>query len=1006
MEKKILTFLLIVMCAIAAQAKTVKGTVIDQVNEPVIGASVTVVGTTNGTVTDFDGNFVLNNVADGATIKFSFMGMQAKELKAQDVMNVQLMDDVKNLDEVVVIGYGSAQAKDLTAPITVVKGEDLLATPSSSPMAAMQGKVAGVNVVNSGVPGEGPKVTIRGTGSFTGGNPLYVVDGMFYDNIDFLNANDIADMSVLKDASAAAIYGVRAANGVVIVTTKHGSKNQPAKITYNGYVGIQKATNVLKMASSSEYATMLLEADYNAYETYMKNSIDRYGGSYASSDFHNWTYGSNTDWYSELLRTALITDHSLSITGGGEKATYSVGINYLRQDGVMDVENYYKRLNFRAALDYEATSWLKVGFNGVFSNGTQRTPNNLAWQHAFNAPGIYPVMDEKNEATYPTHYASPESVGFTNNFYNPVATANYQNSKNEVNKFLSNFYAQITFIPNKLNFKTSYAYDYSAVHNRTYMPEYYVSTVQHNDKSYVSKNESTYKNWILDNVLTYKDTFGDHNLGVMLGQSVREEKYHNLYGIGYGIIDGDDAYKYISSSSEESTRRASDGGYRYRSNSYFGRINYDYMGKYLLMFTFRADGTSKYQETWGYFPSVGAAWVMSRENFMQNQNAIDYWKWRASWGRLGNNAVPASDGFRSVTTGTGASGAFGNVAIPGFQNNSYFSSLKWEIVDETNVGFEFATLRNRLDVDVDWFYRLTKKAVIAPRLPFENGTLMQNIGKILNTGVDVSINWADRVGDNFKYNIGANFSSLHNEVKDLAGNPYIAGGKTYQFVGEKMNSFYGYKVEGIYQTEAECAADDTAVANGLQPGDFKYKDLNNDGIVNGEDRTVLGSYLPNFIYSFNLGFQWKNLDFSLSTYGTAGGKMYNRKRALRYAQSNYNFDHDQVANRWTGEGSTNTYPSAAGWVRTWNVSDQRVNDFFVESANFFRIQNITLGYTFKNIKFGSYTLPGIRLSATADRPLTLFGAKSFTPELSDPEGWDTEVYPLTATYTFGVTIDF
>ena len=228
MEKKILTFLLIVMCAIAAQAKTVKGTVIDQVNEPVIGASVTVVGTTNGTVTDFDGNFVLNNVADGATIKFSFMGMQAKELKAQDVMNVQLMDDVKNLDEVVVIGYGSAQAKDLTAPITVVKGEDLLATPSSSPMAAMQGKVAGVNVVNSGVPGEGPKVTIRGTGSFTGGNPLYVVDGMFYDNIDFLNANDIADMSVLKDASAAAIYGVRAANGVVIVTTKHGSKNQPA----------------------------------------------------------------------------------------------------------------------------------------------------------------------------------------------------------------------------------------------------------------------------------------------------------------------------------------------------------------------------------------------------------------------------------------------------------------------------------------------------------------------------------------------------------------------------------------------------------------------------------------------------------------------------------------------------------------------------------------------------------------------------------------------------------
>jgi hypothetical protein len=397
---------------------------------------------------------------------------------------------------------------------------------------------------------------------------------------------------------------------------------------------------------------------------------------------------------------------------------------------------------------------------------------------------------------------------------------------------------------------------------------------------------------------------------------------------------------------------------------------------------------------------------MSKEDFMANQNVVDYLKWRASWGRLGNNAVPASDGFRSVSTGTWSSGVFGNATIAGFQNNSYFTNLKWEVVDETNVGVEFATLRNRLSVDIDWFYRMTRKAVIAPRLPFENGTLLQNIGKILNTGVDVSINWADRVGNDFKYYIGANLSYLKNEVKDLAGNPYIAGGQTYQFVGKEMNSFYGYVVDGIYQTDQECASDRTAQANGLQPGDFKYKDLNGDGIVDGEDRTTLGSYLPNFIYSINLGFQWKNLDFALTTYGNAGAQMFNRKRALRYAQSNYNFDHDQVVNRWTGPNSTNEYPSAAGWIRSWNVSDQRVNSFFVEDADFFRIQNVTLGYTFRNIRFGNYTLPSLRLSATADRPLTLFGANGFTPELSDAQGWDTEVYPLTATYTFGVTIDF
>ena len=1005
MERKLLTLLLVVATAFAGmQARTVRGTVVDQVNEPVIGATIRVLGTTMGAVTDFDGTFEIANVPEGATLKFTYLGMHAVEMVASDVMNVQMMDDVTNLDEVVVIGYGSAQAKDLTSPIKVVRGEELLATPSASPMAAMQGKVSGVNVVNSGTPGEGPKVQIRGNGSFTGGSPLYVVDGMFYDNIDFLNANDIADMSVLKDASAAAIYGVRAANGVVLITTKHGSKNQPAKITYNGYYGIQKATNVLEMANSSEYATMLLEANYDAYVSTMKASIDNFGGSY-SGDFHSWKFGSDTDWYGELLRTASITDHSLSITGGGEKATYSLGINYLYQDGVMNVENYYKRLNFRAAVDYEATNWLKVGFNGVFSKGQQQAPNNAAWQQAFNAPGIYPVYDNNNDAS-PVHYGSPASVGFTNNFYNPVATANYQDSRNDINKYLTNFYAQITFIPSKLNFKTSYAYDYSSVRNRTYMPEYFVSSNQHVDKSYVSKNESTYNNWIWDNVLTYKDSFGDHNLGVMLGTSLREDKFHNLYGIGYGIVDGDDAYKYIGLGTDGDASRASDDGTRYRSNSYFGRINYDYMGKYLLMFTFRADGTSKYQETWGYYPSIGAAWVISKEDFMQNQNAIDFLKLRASWGRLGNNAVPASDGFRSVSTGVGSSGVFGNATIAGFQNNSYFTNLKWEVVDETNVGLELATLNNRLSFDIDWFYRMTNKAVIAPRLPFENGTLLQNIGKILNTGVDVSINWADRIGNDFKYYIGANLSYLKNEVKDLAGNPYIAGGATYQFVGKEMNSFYGYEVEGIYQTEAECAADATAVANGLQPGDFKYKDLNGDGIVDGNDRTTLGSYIPNFIYGINLGFQWKGLDFALTTYGNAGAEMYNRKRALRYAQSNYNFDRDQVVNRWTGAGSTNTYPSAEGWIRTWNVSDQRVNSFFVEDADFFRIQNVTLGYTFKNIKMGNYTLPSLRLSATADRPFTFFSANSFTPELSNADGWDTEVYPLTATYTFGVTIDF
>ena len=1008
MEKRILTMLLLLACAVMGlQARTVKGTVLDQVNQPVIGATVSVVGTTNGAMTDLDGNFTITNVPEGAKIKITYVGMQAQTLPASDNMQVQLKDDSRNLDEVVVIGYGSAQAKDLTSPITVVKGDKLLSTPSASPMQAMQGKVAGVNVVNNGTPGAAPTVKIRGNGSFAAGSPLYVVDGMFYDDITFLNNSDIEDMSVLKDASAAAIYGVRAANGVIIITTKHGQKNQKAQITYNGYVGWQKASNVLEMCNSQEYASMMMEANQASYEPYFKKSIDLFGGSYADSDFHNWTYGSNTDWYNELLRTAMITNHSLTIAGGGEKATYSLGTNYLAQDGIMDVKNYYRRLNFRAALDYEATSWLKVGFNGVFSQANQKLPRNTAWQQAYNTPGIIPVYDEtRGDEVFPTKYASPDQIGFGSNFNNPIATANYYDADNNTDQVLTNFYAQINFIPNKLNFKTSYSYDYTMTHGREFIPAYYVSANQQSAKSQLTKSDTNYKNYIFDNVLTYKDSYGDHNFGAMLGFSLRQQKYNYLWGKASNVPSGADEWKYIHQGDSDG-RTTDDDGYRYRGQSYFGRLNYDYQGKYLLMFTFRADGSSKYQEKWGYFPSVGAAWVVSKEAFMENQHAIDYLKLRASWGKLGNDHVAASDGFSSLLTGNGHSGVFGNNVISGYQSSSYFSWLKWELVDEWNVGFNLGTLNNRLSLDFDWYYRMTKNAVISPRLAFDVNTLAGNYGKILNTGFDVAINWADRIGQDFKYTIGVNLSYLHNEVKGLSGYPYIQGGKTINIVGEEMNSFYGFKVVGIYQNEAECKADPIAVANNLQPGDFKYEDVNGDGVIDGNDRQVLGAYIPNFTYGINLGAEYKNFDLAISTYGQTGAQLFNRRRALRYAQPNYNFDKDQYENRWHGEGTSNTYPSAAAYNNAWNTSDQRYSSFFVESADYFRIQNITLGYTVRNIKFGNaYTLPSLRFYVTADRPFTTFSANSFTPELSDPEGWDTEVYPLTKTYTVGLQIQF
>ncbi len=1001
MKRLLLLFVLsVITSAFAAQAITVSGTVVDTANEPLPGVSVKVLHTNIGAITDIDGMYKLPNVEPDATLEVAYIGYTTQTIKVngRTTIDVTLSEDVAKLDEVVVIGYGTAQAKDLTAPIAVIKGEELANIPTTSPMAAIQGKVPGVTILNSGTPGAGPKVRVRGTGSFGSAEPLYVVDGMFYDNINFLNNDDIEDMSILKDASAAAIYGVKAANGVVIITTKKGRHNQPARISYNGYVGVQTVTKRLKMANAHEYATMLQEANPTAYNPVIQAAIDQFGG-----DFSTLQFGADTDWYDELLRDAVMTNHSLNIAGGSDRATYSVGMSYLYQDGIMNTNNNYNRLNFRAQLDYDATNWLKVGFSGVFSQSSQQLPKVNAWQVAFNAPQFFPVYDDRRgDDVTPVKYASPEQIGINNNIYNPVATANYYNSLNKTNQYLANFYAQFNILPEKLNFKTSFGKDYSTIKGRVYDEPYYVGINQQLTDSKLTKTMTSYDNWSWDNVLTYKDKFGQHGVGAMVGYSMRQDSYNLLEGSVNGVPAGKEEYWYLVNGNKE-TATSTDGGTRYRSQSVFTRLNYDYAGKYLLMFTFRADGTSKYQEKWGYFPSVGGAWVISSEDFMENQNIFDYMKLRASWGKLGNDNVAASDGFASVITGLPASGVFGQTTYPGFNNTSYYSWLKWEVVTETNVGIQFTTLNNKLDVDVDWFYRQTDNAVISPLLPFENRTLAGNYGTIENMGADIQATWSDRVGD-FKYYVTANGSFLRNRVKKLGGKSIIKGGQTANIVGEKMNSFYGYKVIGVYQNAAQVSADPIAVANGLQPGDLIYQDVNGDGQLNGDDQMALGSYIPDFTYGISLGFNYKNFDFSLSTNGTVGAELYNRKRALHFQSAYYNFDQAQFKDRWHGEGTSNTNPSAAALMNSYTT--QNTNSYFVESADYFRIQNIALGYTFKNIRMGSYTMPSLRMSFNADRPFSFFKAHSFTPELSDPQGWDTEVYPLASTFTFGLQIDF
>lgn len=983
--------------------RTVTGVVVDDNGEPLIGAAVRVQGTTDGTITDMDGRFSLPNVVDGATVEVSYMGYLPQRLKAASDMRVVLQEDVQRLEDVIVVGYGAAKIKDLTSPIDVVKGEELTAVPTSSPMSALQGKVAGVNIVNSGVPGSGPTVQIRGIGSFSNNTPLFVVDGMFYDNINFLNNGDIEDMSIMKDASAAAIYGVRAANGVVIITTKRGKQNQRPNVTYDGYVGVQTVSNLIDMCSSDQYAEMLLEVNKRSYTRMFRNSMTMYGGTYDAEAgvFH---LDQNTNWYKQLLRPAVMTNHSLTINGGSEKATYGVGMSYLYQNGIMNTPNSYNRMNLRGNLEYKPFKWLTVGFNGIFVQSKQQFPNNAAWQQAYNMPGIFPVYDPTTAELYTDGFASPMTLQLTNNFYNPVATAKYYDSRNTTNQMMASAYAQFNILPDKLNLRTSYNYDYTGMEATTFIPEYYISNNQKNETSNLTKSTTSFNNWIWDNTLTYSDQWGKHGFKAMIGLSLREERYRNLWAVAQDVPAGKDSYKYISLGNTEG-RVTGDDGNRYRGFSYFGRLNYNYDDRYMLMFTIRRDGSSKYNEKWGTFPSVGAAWVLTNEEWLKGVEGVDYLKLRASWGLLGNDKIGASFG---TTSSDLARAVFGtNTAVSGYVNSSNFSWLSWEVVNETNVGTNFAFFGNRLTGDIDWYYRLTQNAVVSPMLPMQEQSIAGNWGEILNMGVDINLNWEQRIGKDFTYFVGGNVSWLRNRVMSLReGVNIIKGGKTVQMVGQKMNSYYGFKVIGVYQTDEECATDPIAVANGLVPGDFKYEDVNKDNVIDDSDKQILGSYIPDWTYGINMGFRYKGLDLNIVFTGKAGGQIWNRKRALRYASNTYNFDLDQYTRRWHGEGTSNTDPSAAGLMKSWNIGDSQNASYFVESADYFRIQNITLGYTFTNVGAGSYKMPSIRLSLSAEKPFTTYTAHALTPEISDPEGWDTEVYPLTSTWSFAVQLKF
>ncbi len=988
-----------------AQVREITGVVTDaDTGEPLIGANVIIVGTTTGTVTDFNGVYAIEVPEEYNQLRFSYTGYtpQTVTLNASNVVDVELSSG-ELLEEIVVVGYGTQQTKDLTSPITTISSDEIEKTPTSQAMQALQGKVAGVQIVSSGEPGGSPTVRIRGIGSYPGdfgtsanSNPLYVVDGMFVDNIDFLNPTDIKSISVLKDASAAAIYGVRAANGVVLVETKSGTLNKPAEITYDGYVGVQVAQNVLKVANAEQFTAMANESGSEPDAQFILNAMQRYGRSRVNPNVPDV----NTDWYDEILREGLMQNHSLNINGGGSNATYSIGGNYFFQEGILDMKNNFERFNLRSKIDYQANDWLKLGANVVFSNSTQFRPENGAWFNAYFAVPIMPVFDDQNTDADPLQLANAQDLGYRGG-QNPLGATEFNNNRVKNRNTLMNFFVEVDLIPDRLKFRSAYNHHYIAINERFVDLPYFIGNQFQRPDASITKNTINTSNQIWDNLLTYTQSFGRNNLQVLAGSSFRDEAFESLSARGLNFpIDQEEAW-YIDQSETIPVDNVGDGGARFYGLSYFGRISYNFDHKYIIYGTFRADGSSKYQEKWGYFPTVGVGWVASEENFF-NIKGIDYLKLRASYGELGNDRIPASDGARTtVVTQT----AINDVLASGTTSLSAFSVLSWEVVEELNFGLSALFLDNRLSLEADYFTRDTRNAVIPVQVPAIGSEVDRNVGVFRNSGLEIALNYSDRIGEDLTFSIGGNIGTLKNEVVDLFGQTHIDGGsaefRTRTQVGSPVLSFFGREVNGVYQTQAEVDADPLAEGNNLEPGDFKYVDQNGDGVIDDDDRVILGSYLPDITYGGNVAVRYKNFNLSVNVFGQAGNSILNRKRLEVIFTADTNMDADLAINRWRGNGTTNEYPSSKGRRKGWN---QRLNDFYIEDGSFFRIQNAQLSYTIQPTTVGNFQLPQVRVSLTAERPLTVFDYNGFNPEV--PNGIDRQTYPIPAVYTVGLNVKF
>lgn len=1019
MIKRIITNLFFCLAPFFAFSQTlsINGTVLSGDQKDLLpGVSISIKGTSTGTATDSKGYFKINCEA-GSTLVFSFIGYNKQEVIVNDdkTLSITLEPENAEIDELVVIGYGTVKKSDLTGSVTSVKSNIIKQSQTSGIDQALQGKAAGVVVTtNSGQPGSGATIRIRGIGTINNCDPLYVIDGVATSSINFLNPSDIKSIEILKDASATAIYGSRGANGVILITTLKGGTSTKMNTTFEYYTGIQSKWRTLNLMNREQYAKFLgydpNNTLYSSFSDWVYKSYGLQSNSYIPTDINYENY--NTDWQNVIFKdNAKVSNYYFSADGGNQASSYAFSLGYFDQDGII-ISSNYKRFTFRINSTHKLTNYLKVGENLSITNERNRgvATNNENYSVINSAISFAPW----DPVRYPDGRITPST---TTNLVNPISMIENQHPKNEWNRLVGNVFLEVT--PFKgFTFKSDMGTDGSYGSASNFKPKYNISQNDNMQFNYLSHSYEKYFMWQWENTCTYHTTFlQNHDLSIMAGMTAQEGNYDILSATKQNIPNESSNLWYLDAATENAT--AGGRAWEWSMLSYLGRVQYSYKDKYLFTFNVRRDGSSRFgaNNKWGVFPSFALGWKIHEEEFFKPyQQYVNSLKFRAGWGRIGNQEIGNYSYTALITTGSTFMGyVFGDtqtlesgaatLTIPN-------QDLKWETTEQTNFGLDMTFLKNKLSVSIDGFFKETKDMLVQIPVPAHTGVRYyswQNAGNVSNKGVEFSAEYKQEF-NNFSFSVGGNISTVKNEITSLGGGGDIYGQSfkgeflTRSTIGKPIGSFYGYQLDGIFQdkydVEEYVNSKGVIIQANAKPGDYRIVDQNDDGVINENDKINLGNPFPKFSYGFNGTFKYKNFDLQLFFQGVYGNKIYNCNKYFLEGDGYTNLSVNMI-NAWSGKGTSNTLVNPRTNSNPLNIS---ASTKYIEDGSYLRLKNIQIGYTLPNKIAKKAGVSNLRVYVSATNLVTITNYSGYDPEVG-VSGVDRGIYPQPRTFTIGATLN-